>query len=59
MNWFAAPDYWFARLVFERGLAVIYCIAFTVAGRQFRELLGTRDGLLFDPRLPGGRVLPA
>jgi Lipase maturation factor len=45
MSWFAAPDYWLARLVFERGLAVIYAIAFTVAGRQFRGLLGTR-GLL-------------
>ena len=45
MNWFAAPDYWLARLVFERGLAVIYAIAFTVAGRQFRGLLGSR-GLL-------------
>ena len=32
-------------LVFEPGLAVIYAIAFTVAGRQFRGLLGSR-GLL-------------
>jgi len=45
MSWFAAPDYWFARLVFERGLAAIYLIAFTAAGVQFRGLLGTR-GLL-------------
>ena len=45
MSWFAAPDYWFARLVFERGLAVIYVLAFVVAGRQFRGLLGSR-GLL-------------
>jgi hypothetical protein len=45
MSWFAAPDYWFARLVFERGLAVIYVLAFVVAGRQFRGLLGCR-GLL-------------
>src|SRR5215472_11241956 len=45
MSWFAAPDYWFARLVFERGLAAIYVIAFVVAGRQFRGLLGSR-GLL-------------
>jgi hypothetical protein len=49
MSWFAAPDYWFARLVFERGLAVIYVIAFTAAGWQFRGLLGTR-GLLPIPR---------
>jgi hypothetical protein len=45
MSWFAAPDYWFARLVFERGLAVIYVLAFVVAGRQFRGLLASR-GLL-------------
>jgi len=49
MSWFAAPDYWFARLVFERGLAAIYLIAFTAAGLQFRSLLGT-DGLLPVPR---------
>ncbi|HEX6451336.1 MAG TPA: lipase maturation factor family protein [Trebonia sp.] len=49
MSWFAAPDFWFARLVFERGLAAIYMIAFTVAGCQFRGLLGTR-GLLPIPR---------
>lgn len=45
MSWFAAPDYWFARLVFERGLAAIYLMAFTAAGLQFRGLLGSR-GLL-------------
>jgi hypothetical protein len=49
MSWFAAPDYWFARLVFERGLAAIYAIAFAAAGCQFRGLLGTR-GLLPIPR---------
>ena len=49
MSWFAAPDYWLARLVFERGLAAIYTIAFIVAARQFRGLLGT-DGLLAIPR---------
>ena len=49
MSWFGAQDYWFARLVFERGLAAIYLIAFTVAGLQFRGLLGT-DGLLPIPR---------
>jgi Lipase maturation factor len=49
MRWFAAPDYWFARLVFERGLAVIYLIAFVAAARQFRGLLGER-GLLPIPR---------
>jgi hypothetical protein len=45
MRWFTAPDYWFARLVFERGLAAIYLIAFVAAARQFRALLGAH-GLL-------------
>ena len=45
MSWFAAPGYWFARLVFERGLAAIYMIAFTAAAWQFRGLLGSK-GLL-------------
>jgi hypothetical protein len=49
VNWFAAPGYWFARLVFERGLAVTYAIAFTVAALQFRGLLGSH-GLLPVPR---------
>ncbi|MBV9855397.1 MAG: lipase maturation factor family protein [Streptosporangiaceae bacterium] len=49
MRWFAAPDYWFARLAFERGLAVIYLVAFAATARQFRGLLGTR-GLLPVPR---------
>jgi hypothetical protein len=49
MSWFADPAYWFGRLAFERGLAVIYVIAFTCAARQFRPLLGAR-GLLPIPR---------
>jgi lipase maturation factor len=40
-----APDYWLARLVLERGIAAIYCVAFLVALIQFRPLLGER-GLL-------------
>jgi len=40
-----APDYWLARLVFQRALAAIYLIAFLVAARQFVPLLGER-GLL-------------
>lgn len=35
-----APDYTLARLVIERGLAVIYLIAFVVALRQFPALCG-------------------
>src|SRR6185437_1884808 len=45
MSWFGAPDYWFARLVFERGLAAIYMVAFIAAAWQFRGLLGSK-GLL-------------
>jgi Lipase maturation factor len=45
LTWLAAPDYWLARLVIERGLAAIYFIAFLVALRQFTPLLGER-GLL-------------
>ena len=52
MRWFAAPDYWFARLIFERGLAAIYLIAFIAAANQFRGLLGER-GLLPIPRYLG------
>ena len=41
----AAPDYWLARMLIERGIAVIYAIGFVVALRQFPALLGDR-GLL-------------
>lgn len=37
--------YWLARFAFQRGLALIYLIAFLVALNQFRPLLGER-GLL-------------
>jgi hypothetical protein len=43
------PAYWLSRLVFSRGLAVIYLIAFLTALTQFRPLLGER-GLLPAPR---------
>ena len=33
-------DYWLTRLVLQRGLGAIYCIAFLVAINQFRPLLG-------------------
>lgn len=49
MDWFQASDYWLARLVFERALAVIYVVAFVVAANQFRPLLG-EHGLLPVPR---------
>jgi hypothetical protein len=43
------PAYWLSRLVFARGLAAIYLIAFLVALNQFRPLLGA-NGLLPAPR---------
>jgi hypothetical protein len=49
MSWFAADGYWLGRLVLERGLALIYLLAFLVAVNQFRPLLGER-GLLPAPR---------
>lgn len=49
-------DVWLVRLLFQRGLAAIYLIAFVVVLRQFRPLLGER-GLLpvpaFLARRPG------
>ncbi|UGY95301.1 lipase maturation factor family protein [Streptomyces gobiensis] len=41
MEWFAAPEYWLSRLVFQRALAGVYLIAFVSAALQFRALLGT------------------
>ena len=45
MDWLGTPDYWLARIVFQRVLGAIYFIAFLVALHQFRPLLGER-GLL-------------
>jgi lipase maturation factor len=39
------PDYWRSRWLFERGLALVYLIAFVVTANQFVPLLGAR-GLL-------------
>ncbi|BBX84920.1 lipase maturation factor family protein [Mycolicibacterium aubagnense] len=49
MEWFSAPEYWFSRLVLERGIAGVYLIAFICAARQFRALLG-EHGMLPIPR---------
>ncbi|MEV0295753.1 lipase maturation factor family protein [Nocardia sp. NPDC050710] len=49
MAWFAAPDYWLSRLVFQHGVAAIYFIAFLGAARQFRALIG-EHGMLPIPR---------
>jgi Lipase maturation factor len=48
-EWLHAPDYALARLVLQRGLAVVYLIAFAVALEQFPPLLGDR-GLLPAPQ---------
>jgi len=47
--WFHAPSFWIARLVLQRGIGLTYLIAFVVALRQFRPLLG-EHGLLPVPR---------
>ena len=49
MEWFGAPDYWFARQVVQHGVAAIYLIAFVAAARQFRALIG-EQGMLPVPR---------
>ena len=49
MPWFDAPDYWWARFLLQRGLALVYLIAFLASANQFRPLLG-EDGLLPVPR---------
>lgn len=49
MEWFTAPEYWLSRVVIQRGLAVLYFVAFAGAAHQFRALIGER-GLLPVPR---------
>jgi hypothetical protein len=39
-EWFVAPEYWLARQILQRGVAVVYLIAFIGAARQFRALIG-------------------
>ncbi|WP_431681535.1 lipase maturation factor family protein [Kitasatospora sp. KL5] len=55
MEWFAAPDYWLARQVFQRLLALLYTVGFVAAANQFRALIGER-GILpvpqFTARVP-------
>src|SRR5262245_32398831 len=38
----AVPRYWYSRFIFERGLALMYLVAFVVAVNQFVPLLGER-----------------
>jgi len=49
MDWFSASDYRLTRFVIERGLGLIYLVAFLVALDQFPALLG-EHGLLPTPR---------
>jgi hypothetical protein len=49
VNWLTAPEWWWGRLILERGVAAVYLIAFVCAARQFRGLIGTR-GMLPVPR---------
>ncbi len=50
MDWFNASDYEFARQVVQRGVAVMFLVAFLSTAAQFPALLGER-GLLPVPRL--------
>jgi hypothetical protein len=51
----SAPDYQLARLAIERGLGILYLVAFVVALRQFPALCGER-GLEPAPRILGART---
>jgi len=42
MAWSYTTHYWLNRLVFERGLALLYVVAFVSAALQGRGLIGTR-----------------
>lgn len=45
MDWLAAPEWWWGRLILERGIAMVYVIAFLCAALQFRGLIGARGML--------------
>ncbi|MFF6641341.1 lipase maturation factor family protein [Streptomyces althioticus] len=45
MEWFGATEYWTSRLVFQKGLAALYLVAFLTAALQFRALIGERGML--------------
>ena len=58
MTELSAPDYQFARFVIERGLGLIYLVAFVVAASQFPPLLGER-GLAAGAAVPAASPVPA
>ncbi len=49
MNWLTAPEWFWGRLILERGVAAVYVVAFVCAARQFRGLIGER-GMLPVPK---------
>ncbi len=51
MEWLVAPQYWMARLVFQRLLGVVYLVAFISAFNQFAALAGERGLLSCRPYL--------
>lgn len=53
MEWLSANDYGMAREILQRGVALIYLVAFISTLNQFRALAG-EHGLLPVPRLMGG-----
>jgi hypothetical protein len=40
MDWLVAEHSWWARVVFQRSLALVYLVAFVAAASQYRALLG-------------------
>jgi hypothetical protein len=48
--WFHAPEYALARLVLQRGLGLVYGIAFLVTLEQFRPLAGEKGLTPAPPR---------
>lgn len=54
IDWFVAADYDVARFVLQRGIALVYLVAFVAALRQFPVLLGERG--LIPVRPHAGRV---
>ena len=42
MDWLAASESWWGRVVLERGIAAVYVVAFLCAALQFRALLGSK-----------------
>jgi hypothetical protein len=45
VDWLIAPEWWWGRLVLERGVAAVYVVAFVCAAQQFRGLIGERGML--------------